>query len=482
MIKKIITIVEITDAHIKLLQARKARGKPVIKFCDIRLIERCPDEEVEKVWKEMVAALPAVPVELIIIVPRRLVILRQMRLPSRHDEEIRDMVGLQLVNNLPFPVEDVVYQHHILEQGDDGYSRILVTVMNREVSRRYGRLTRAAGVKDGQLTFSSLGILEWSAPREQGKKPASQQSVMVVHVDAKHCEICFCHHQKLFFSRSVPWERENWTPEAASNLVDQLKRSLVSYHQEHLGPPVEKTSILSADQGVGALLKDLLERELEMPAEVVDPWSRTARSLKESPGKPLGDICSMIPALGFLSSNAKNLINLMPGEIQVAEQVRTRRLRTAKFVVLFLAATVFSMSGPFVDVYKKEKFLSQLKTQRELTRPQLTEALKKIRFIQFFDQKFQDGIFIPDLVRELAQVTPDNISFRAVSLDKQGQLIVEGSAQTHADINDFQTGMIQSSYFQDVDLMFATKRRVANMEMVDFKIASRLGDHTGGGL
>jgi len=73
-------------------------------------------------------------------------------------------------------------------------------------------------------------------------------------------------------------------------------------------------------------------------------------------------------------------------------------------------------------------------------------------------------------------VTPEEISFRALSLDKQGHLVIQGYARSHAGINDFQEELIRSDKFQDVDLRFATKRKIANVPVIDFKIAFQLGE------
>lgn len=481
--KKIVTIIEITDIHIKLLQAEKTRGKCVVRFCDIRPVERCSPEETALVLKDMVGALPATPADVMVVIPRRLVILRQMRLPSHHHEELRDMIGLQLVNHIPFPVEDVIYQYHLLEQDHDGYSRILVMVIHKEVSQRYHRLAQAAGVKEGSLALSSLGILEWAASREKDFKAAQKQPVMVLNPDIDHSEICFCHHRRLFFSRSVPLGGKYVTGGGdVSELARHLKLSLTSYQKECLGPEIKKILIVS-DAKECSVLAVCLEQELNMPVEVAGPLSHALcsfeRGLREG---LLQKGHSITPGLGLMLSDTKNVVNLISGEVQAAKQVKTHRLQLAKFIGLFLAAAALSVSGPVIDVYKKEKYLERLKTEQDLLRSRMAEARKKIQFVQFFDEKFRNYVFIPDLVQELSRLTPGNVSFRTLSVDKQGRLIIEGSAQTHADINAFQTGLIRSSRFHDVDLMFATNRKIANMMLVDFKVAFQLGREAGDGI
>jgi hypothetical protein len=54
--------------------------------------------------------------------------------------------------------------------------------------------------------------------------------------------------------------------------------------------------------------------------------------------------------------------------------------------------------------------------------------------------------------------------------------MVQGYSQTQAGINDFQSKLIQSSQFHDVNLLFATNRKIGNMSVMDFKIAMQLHD------
>jgi len=62
------------------------------------------------------------------------------------------------------------------------------------------------------------------------------------------------------------------------------------------------------------------------------------------------------------------------------------------------------------------------------------------------------------VIDQLNRLTPEGIAFRTLSLERDGNLIIQGYAKFH-----------------NVDLKFATKRRVVNMSVMDFKIASQLG-------
>jgi len=480
--KKIMTTIEITDADIKLLQIEKVRGKCVVIFCDTRPVVHSSDEEIASLLKEMISSLPVMPDEVTLLVPRRLVILRQMRLPSHNNDEIGDMIGLQLVNNIPYPVDEIVCQHHLIDQDDEGYSRVLAVIIHREISRRYCQLLQKAGIRDGKLVLTSLGILDWVAHYEGKQKEADNQSVVLLNVDLQHCEMCFCHNKKLFFSRSLPFGSERLASGDTDELVKQIRLSLETYQRGHLGPEARKILIVSAPRG-GTALKEKLEKGLGILVESLEPLDDASCLQGIDKAALRARYSSSITAgLGLLLSNTKNLINLAPGEVHAAKQVRTKRRQFIKFVFLFFLAAALGISGQLIGTHKKGAQLKSLENEIGRLQPQLKEARRKAQFVESFDRKLGQYSFIPDVIDGLNRLTPEEISFRTLSLDNQRRLIIQGYAKTNAGINDFQARLIQSTRFHNVDLKFVTKRKIANMSVMDFKIAFQLNDDNEGAL
>lgn len=473
--KKVITTIEITDAEIKLLQVEKRRGTRVITFSDVQSVASNADENLADRLRRMVALLPMDSDEFILLVPRRFVILRPMALPSDHYEEIQDMIGLQLINNIPYPVEDVIYGHHRLEGGGKSKSRVLAIIILKEVSQRYCRLLRQAGIKDGKLTLSSFGIQRWLAYQEEAHKAAHSQPTMIINIDTRHCEVCFCHNKNLLFSRSLPFGRECLLAGESNELINQIHLSLDAYQKEQLGPALARILILSA-RDEGEVLSERLNKEPGIIAKVLNPlYGIAGLSGSKSAALQLQKTCSQAAGLGFILSDTSDLIDLSPVESNEEKQKRGRRQRLVKFFCLLLAGAVLSISGQLVDIHKKQMTLRILTNETIGLKPQLRAAGEKIQFVRSFDQRVKRFHFIPDVIDQLNRLTPEGISLQALSLSKDGHLIISGYAEANAGINDFQARLIQSPGFHDIDLKFATKRKIAGMSVMDFKIASRLG-------
>ncbi|MCK4881625.1 MAG: PilN domain-containing protein, partial [Candidatus Omnitrophica bacterium] len=266
-----------------------------------------------------------------------------------------------------------------------------------------------------------------------------------------------------------------------AELTDQVQLSLESYQRERLGPDVRNMLILSTAKGRTAL-KERFEDELGISVGICDPSDNIfcAPDLNKSALQACQPT-SITAEMGLLLSETKGLVNLTPGEVHEAKQKKKEKHRIVEFVSLLLIAAALGISGQLVDIYKKGKVLGTLKGEIARLQPQLEEAGRKQRAVAFFDQKLSNYSFIPDLIDELTRLTPEEISFRTLSLDEERGLVIQGYAETHAGINDFQARLIRSERFHDVDLKFATKRKIANMPVMDFKIVSRLNGEEEGG-
>ena len=79
-----------------------------------------------------------------------------------------------------------------------------------------------------------------------------------------------------------------------------------------------------------------------------------------------------------------------------------------------------------------------------------------------------------DVIHELYKLTPKEISFSSLQLDEKGVLTIQGYAEASASVNSFQEKLVKSPLFTDVSLQYATKRKIFNMDVTDFKIMAQL--------
>lgn len=474
MKKDVLSAIEITDTHVKLLQAKTIGGKRVLCACEIRPVTDPTDETIVGILKKIKIFKEIHPENLVVAIPRRFAMLRQMRLPSHHEAEIKKMISLQLVNQIPYPIEDVICEHELLGKEDSGYARVLVTIVHKQVSGRYLKLLKDAGMSAESFLLSSMGLLGWLDHQKKRKEIASAGTVLLINMDAAHCEICFCHDGKLFFSRSIPHGAGDLGGDEAPALLNQIELSLKNYRGESMGPEVAKMIILSTHPRA-LLLKEQLEKETQISTAVFSPLEgilcqrkMNPAALKDHPG------LSLAVGLGFLLADSRKAANFLPREVHEVKRTKFRKIQRVKLAV-FLALTVISaMLIPWLGIHQQRiRLLETERAAQEMDRS-IEEAKQRMRFVQLFDEELRRRVFIADLVQELNALMPPDVSLRLLHFDRETGLNIQGYAQLSGSVNSLQAGLVKSPMFTDVNLEYASKRKIFNMEVTDFKIILRL--------
>lgn len=467
------TVIEITDTHIKLLQSKTIRGKEEVSLCDVKILQRFTDEEIMGLLSDITMAKRINADQLVAVIPRRLAILKHMKLPSTQDSEIHKMVGFQLVNQIPYTLDDVVYDQIVLEREASGYTRVLVMVIHKEVIQRYLNFFNKWGIKLKYLTISSLGLMAWLAYQEKEKSIDTLSAVVVMNIDVVHTEICFCYNQKLIFSRNIALGARDLNEENMVGLLHQLELSLGSYKKENMGPEVSRVVIVSSFKEV-AFLKERIEEEFKLPAQVLGDTHHIAFHKNVALASYQSQGVSFSVCLGLVQTPVKNLINFIPSEVQDTEKSKLRQQEWVKLLLFLFVALALSAGILGVDIFRKEVFLKQLEKKHQEIKLKVTKAKGMMDAVTLLDKEFSQRIFVPELVEKLYQFLPQGVTLRTLELDEKGFLTLQGYAKLGSEVNTLQSNLVKSANFKEVNLQFATKRKIFNYELTDFKITLQI--------
>lgn len=474
MKKGLQTTIEISDAHIKLMQSKQMRGRNVISACEIREIQQYTDDEIFKILTEVALSKNIQTDRLNLIIPRRNVILRQLKLPSQNPAEIRKMIALQLVSQIPYALEDVNYSYVVLDKDTKGYTNVVVIIIHRDITSRLFNIFNKLNMMPGKLTLSSFGLLEWLIFQEHRKKFDIEYPAMLINIDLTSSEICFCHNGQLYFSRNIDMGAKDLHTDNIVGLISQIELSLGVYKKESMGPEIKKVYILSTLTETLAF-GSKLEQELKIPTRVLTSFENVLcqkninlGSMKDQAGVALA------VSLGMHLADQKRLLNLMPQEVHDTKNTSLRRRRWVKFILLFITAFFLVTLILGKEMYENMVYLDQVKEQIEEIQPKLKKVKEKKEFVEVLNNELVERIFVSDIIVDLFKIAPEEISFRSLNMDNKGNLTIQGYAQTGSSVNDFQRKLVRSTVFGDVNLQYATKRKVFNMDVTDFKIDFKL--------
>lgn len=474
MTKGITSSVEITDSHVKLLQARVIKNKKVVTTCSVRALLSQTDEELVRALTDVILSKNVPTDGLTLAVPRRFTILKFLKLPSINDAEIRKMLGLQIASKVPYGIEDIVYDYQIIRKDDSGYSDVLAIIIHKDVITRYLKIFAKIGVALEKLTLSSFGILEWLNYQADKNKFDATKVTVLINIDLTYSELVFCQNRKLIYSRHIDEGAADLGEERILGLVDQIELSIGTYRKDNMGQEIQKIIIISSlSQTVD--IKRRLEETLKISTDITTSFdnvfchkSTNLASLKNQEG------LAVTVGLGLLYAEPKNMVNLLPKEVHASKVNKLKKRELFRFFILVTMIILLGFSFMGIDIYRKNIQVGEIEKQLKKTEQGVRLAEKKLEFIEIFEKEIMNNIMISDLIRELAQLTPRGVSFRALSLEENRRFTIEGYAETSGSVAEFHSNLVKSKIFNDVNLQFETQRKIIKMEVTDFKIVCDL--------
>lgn len=475
MKKNIFTVIEITDTHLKLLQARMVKGERLATRCEIKAFAKFTDEEMVEMITEL-ASSKSVPAEsLIVAIPRRQALVHQLTLPSHEDAEIRKMIGFQIIQKAPYSKEDLIIDYIPLEKSADGYTKALIVAVHNDVAFRYVRIFREAGINPNIFTVSSLGLVSWYYTQVPHSSANERETVAVLNIDLNHAELCFLRLKKLLYARHLNYGARDLEQEQIPGFLKQLELTFSSYHKESMGPEVSKVVVATPlKEKVKGLTEPLRER-LKVPIEVQSPLEhlQKERSFQVPKGVDEERI-SIAVGLGLLAVEGKSDINLLPQEVHDSARSQMRKREWTKSSILVVITCLLGFFIFQVDHMKESQYLEILNEKIDLTQPRVKEAEQKMKALRFLLEEFQGRILVVDIMEEFYKLIPEEMTLNSLSLSEKDHLIIQGQAQTLTLVNAFQDKLVRSPLFNEVTPQYATKKKRFREEYIEFKITCRI--------
>jgi len=253
-----------------------------------------------------------------------------------------------------------------------------------------------------------------------------------------------------------------------------MRLTFSTYGKGEMGPGIEKIFIVS-DLDEAALLKDELEKNLNILTEVLQSADNILCQ-KDINLSTLNDQFGLSLTVGFglAVSDQTDLINLVPEETHEEKQFLFKKMAMIRFFILFLVAMCLGGSVFGIEIHQKEKRLQFLEQKLNGMKGEVKSAKKKLRLVRFFQEKLRSKTFISEIMSELTDITPSEVSFRTLILDDKGRFTIQGFAEDSVSVNRFQERLVRSDIFREVNRQFSTKRFIFNMDVVDFKFDTKL--------
>jgi len=466
MQRQITSCIEINDSHVKFLQAKVHRNQTILTTCEVQALKDNSQEEAIRVLNKIKGSKGFSSHQLALIVPRRHTILKRLQLPSVNSYEIKKMIELQLMTDIPYSMEQVSCDYELIDQ-KEGYSDVLVMIAPLENVQSYLNICQASGLTPRYMILSSMGLLRCLDFEKPNTTP-----LLFIDVDLASSEMCFCHEGQLLFSRHLPLGVRHLDEDCAK-FLEQMALTLAIYQKQNMGPAIKEIYLASSDSKI-EVLKQGLEKEWTIPIKFYNPTAHgiTAQNinlsqiLKNEPG------ISLNAGLGALLTR-QDFPNLIPREIDIDRNNKHKQRQRIQHVALAILIFIFSVAVLSVKYFKKRQRLEVIEKQIAEIHNPVEDAQHRIQLVQSLEKEFVHRIFMVDMVHELYELMPPDISLKSLSIDEKTMLTIQGYAQTSSSVNSFQASLLKNPHFKDINLQFATKRQIFNQEVSDFKLTAR---------
>ena len=131
-------------------------------------------------------------------------------------------------------------------------------------------------------------------------------------------------------------------------------------------------------------------------------------------------------------------------------------------------------SGYLIEINLKQARLNELAETYELVSKRSASAQQKIDNLGVMKDYIEGRVFMPDVIEEIQNITPQEMSFRSLHLSDTGKLVLQGYSTDSKGVNKFQEKLLKSEVFEDVNLLFSTRRKIYNKQLIDFKFECQL--------
>jgi len=460
--ERYITVIDISDGFIKTVAVSHEKGQSFLRFLDSAELP-ADDKEITKKIQAIISDRKLGRSVFYVNFPRHMVTIRNVRLPTANPDEVKNMAELQAVKYLPYSREEMVIAHKTIEVTKDGYTDILLILVQKKAVDRILDIFKGAGISVEKIVLSSEGLLAWYLNlRINDKEP-----VAVIDIDRFHTHIQIIKDGKILFTRSISFNAVD-SASTRGELLREVSLSFDSFLKEQ-ELRVSRV-ILSGSQiytkNVSAFLRD----NLAVSCESIEQLQRI--KIKESASKLVNEFgnASYSYLLGVALNPEKLDVNLLPQDVVTSKREQILKAELLRTSILALAVIVAVFGVVYKKISDKKRYLAEINSRLKKIEPEVKRLSKQkanIKLVQ--DQLTFKGSSI-DIIRELYATLPEDVSLTLFEFEDKNRILLRGTAKELSRVFDLLPVLEKSEYFENVKINFANKRTFRNKEFADFEI------------
>jgi len=442
--------IEIVDNFFKSASVRLEAGSVSLSGVIEKELSDQKEETITKAIEQLCSNRQTLP--FLLLLPRKLSTVRYIEVPSIDKKEIDNIVGFQAIRQVPFSLEEIIVDYQILEISPQGYTKIMLVIVHRDVIQKYLRILHGAQIYPEKILLNTQAISQ-AGEFFWGEKKEKSEAVGILDIDYR--VINFVVNEKGIFkySRSVSWDGNN-----CDTIVSEVERSIGDCNSENIKLKLARLLLFGANAEKIIIVKKQLEEKIKIPIAEI----KVEKSLQ-------GEKSSLLGLLGATKSQ-KETMNFLPRPI-INKRSQRRKIKKYMTCALLISLILASVCGSFLGkIMVRKKYLKALNQKLEAIEPKAVriEAMqKKVRIIE---KELNITASPLDILKDVYAIFPSDVSLTTLAYDKGNTLVLKGLAKEMSDVFDLIPKLEKSVYLENVISKYATKRKIEREELIDFQL------------
>ena len=439
-------VAEIGNGWFKLAEVTVQRGGTVIT----RLHTACMPGGQDVSPAAFVTAaqkldIPCGPV--VAFLPREVVTVRLLDLPSVEPRELADMIDLQVDKQTPYSSDEILSEFRVLHTDAEGYSKVMLVIVQRSIVRHRFYVLEEAGFDVSRMSISSEGLLGWYTTLS-GEFEKGTGCDAILDVDYSCSDFAVIDDGGLCYTGSIRIGARDLQADPEKNadaLCRDVERSLAAFGNESAGPTIGRLLLTGATDHTGPLLSRL-DEACDFPVEAVPATRGVELGCDVSgPDSPGSSVFSLAPLVGILTRSDEDELNLVPEPVKMRNHLVTKAGSLHALGVRVMAVFLLICVVLVAKLDRRQAMLDHVSRQLAATEEEARELERMKLKTQVVTQRMDTRLASVNIVRELHRLVLDMaLHLTYLEVDGTANVTLRGSAQALSDVIKF-VGMLEDS-------------------------------------
>lgn len=454
------TVIYFDQDLLKIASSKASEGS-FLSFLALQNIKNRSEKEIALEIRQALKKAKANRDHIVLDLPRHLVTLKNVELPTTKPDEIQAMMEFQVTRLIPYPKNEIAFDYQVLKVLPNQNSLVRVAIVPRKVLEKHLSILALADIYPSAIYLGTetLGSL---LSNEKG-------ATALLEIDYNQTHVLFLKDRKVQFSRNIPigsrnlLEKSLLSQSALIEFLSELEASVAFFPVEQ-GRPfpffiVGPTALLD-------LLKKPIEDRLKLDIQKLSLPIQVGTLVCDH----LLDHVSLAGAICLLrNNNPREMFNLLPEDTRVHfENLASRsELKRMSYLLLTTLLLAFLTLAKEVSLQKgRLTSISQQIQTIEKTAGELETLKSKIHFLQSHMDHRGDCLRV---ISTLLGNIDDDIHIKILGYDSR-KINLRGYAPSLSKVFEFVSLLEKNPIYQKIDTKYARQDTTTRMGLSEFHL------------